>query len=103
MRLDLGAAQLVEHAVTTRQGTLAEELRQALQKLAEVEATLPMDDVRKKYERAVKGRDEDALSAVEGRTCVACYTEITAQHYNQLQQDQFVLCLNCCRILYRTE
>ena len=92
-----------ERGVQGRQDALAEEHRQSQQKLAEVEATLPQDELRTKYEREIRVRGEDALSGVQGRTCLACYTEITAQHYNELQQDQFVLCISCGRILYRAE
>jgi predicted nucleic acid-binding Zn-ribbon protein len=45
----------------------------------------------------------DALAAVQNRTCSSCYTEITAQQYNELLQQQVVLCKACGRILYLPE
>jgi predicted nucleic acid-binding Zn-ribbon protein len=43
------------------------------------------------------------MTAVEGQSCAACYTEITAQQYNELKQELFVLCKSCGRILYLPE
>jgi predicted nucleic acid-binding Zn-ribbon protein len=83
-----------------RQAELTEMHRQTLAQVTEVENTLPGGDVRAQYERQVKARGEDALSAVESRTCMACYTEITAEQSNQLQREQLVFCKNCGRILY---
>jgi predicted nucleic acid-binding Zn-ribbon protein len=85
-----------------RQAGLAEQLRQAQDSLQQVEATLPAD-VRPHYNRLIAARGEDALAAVQGRTCTACYTEITAQNYNELMQGQFVLCKSCGRYLYLPE
>jgi predicted nucleic acid-binding Zn-ribbon protein len=78
---------------------LTEELNQALRGIQEVEATLP-PDVHAQYSRLVAARGEDAMASVEHRTCMACYTEITAQNYNDLMRSQFVLCKNCGRALY---
>lgn len=80
----------------------AEQLRQTQRQLQEVETSLPAD-VRALYQRQVDARGEDALSVVQGRTCTACYTEITAQNYNELFQGQFVACKTCGRILYVSE
>jgi predicted nucleic acid-binding Zn-ribbon protein len=80
----------------------AEQLKQARQQIADVEATLPTD-VRPQYNRLIAAKGEDALSTVNGRTCSACYTEITAQNYNDLSQGNFVLCKSCGRMLYLPE
>ncbi len=81
---------------------LIEQLNQALQKIKEVETTLPTD-VRPQYDRLIAVRGEDALAAVQNRTCMACYTEITAQAYNDLMLSQFILCKSCGRALYLPE
>jgi predicted nucleic acid-binding Zn-ribbon protein len=78
---------------------LTAELNRALAAIKEVESTLP-GDVRPQYDRLVGARGEDAMAAVEHRTCMACYTEITAQSYNDLMLSQFVFCKNCGRALY---
>jgi predicted nucleic acid-binding Zn-ribbon protein len=85
-----------------RKVVLLEQLNQALQSLKEVEAGLP-EELALQYRRAVAARNEDALSAVQGRTCVACYTEITAQSYNDLLSGRVVVCKACGRILYLPE
>jgi predicted nucleic acid-binding Zn-ribbon protein len=68
-----------------------------------VEASLPAD-VRPVYERLVHARGEEALAAAQGgRTCSACYTEMTAQMHNDLLSGRLVLCKACGRILYLPE
>jgi predicted nucleic acid-binding Zn-ribbon protein len=86
----------------TRQVSLTEQLAATERTLTEVEATLP-DDVLTLYRRQVSARNEDAMAAVQGRTCVACYTEITAQSYNDLLAGRLVICKACGRILYLPE
>jgi len=95
------AARVVED-VQTRRNELTERLNEVHQKLKEVEASLPAD-VKAQYDRLLQARGEDALSSVQGRTCTACYTDITAQNYNELVQGQFVLCKTCGRMLYLPE
>jgi predicted nucleic acid-binding Zn-ribbon protein len=81
---------------------LTEQMNQALQQLKEVEATLP-EDIRVQFDRLIAARGDEAFSVVEERTCVACYTEITAQNRNDLLLGQFVLCKSCGRMLYLSE
>jgi predicted nucleic acid-binding Zn-ribbon protein len=79
--------------------SLTEQLNETVRQIKEVESTLPVD-VRPQYDRLVGARGEDAMAAVEHRTCMACYTEITAQSYNDLMLSQFVFCKSCGRVLY---
>jgi len=95
------AAQIVDD-IQTRRNRLTEELNSTHQKIAEVEANLT-GEVKTQYEPLVALRKEDALAAVQGRTCTACYTDITAQNFNDLRLDQFVVCKSCGRILYLQE
>jgi len=88
--------------IQARRHQLAEQLDAANKLVAEVEETLP-DDVKAPYRRLLAFKKEDALSPVQGRSCIACYTEVTAQNFNELKQDQFVVCKTCGRILYRVE
>jgi uncharacterized protein len=99
--IKLAKQELAEFEKTnqTRLVSLTEQLKEAQRQLTEVEAALP-DDVRTHYNRLVGARGEDALAAVQDRTCVACYTSITAQQHNELIQAQFVVCKSCGRILY---
>lgn len=95
------AAQVVDD-IQSKRNRLVDDLNATHQKIAAVEAALT-GDAKTYYERLVALRNEDALSPVEGRTCLACYTEITAQNHNELRLDQFVLCKSCGRILYLQE
>jgi predicted nucleic acid-binding Zn-ribbon protein len=98
--------QRFEQENAARTTALAEERQKTLRHLGEAEtqlsAALP-EEQREKYVRISKAKGEDALSAVEGRTCTACYTEVTAQQYNDLVQGAFMMCTSCGRILYLPE
>ena len=91
-----------EKNTEVRKTSLMELLTQALQSLKEVEATLP-EELEVQYRRMVTARNEDALAPVQGRTCVACYTEITAQAQNDLLSGRLAVCKACGRILYLPE
>ncbi len=91
-----------EKTVKTRRETLSQQLDETVRSLADVESTLP-PDIRPLYDRQVGARGEDAMAAVQNRTCMACYTEITNQAYNDLMLSQFVVCKSCGRVLYLPE
>jgi predicted nucleic acid-binding Zn-ribbon protein len=91
-----------ERGTTERLAGFAAQRQQTLTELAQVAATLP-DEVKPFYERQVKAKGEDALSGVENRTCIACYTELTAQHSNELNCGRFLTCKSCGRLLYLAE
>jgi len=91
-----------ERTSTERRAGMTEQLNKALAELKEIEVNLP-GDVQPLYNRLVTSRGEDGMSAVQGRTCLACYTEITAQMYNDLLTGRFVLCKNCGGLLYLQE
>ena len=55
------------------------------------------------YDRLIASKGEDAMSPVENKNCIACYTGITAQNYHDLVQGKFLLCKSCGRILYLPE
>src|SRR5262249_50815614 len=86
----------------TRLADLAKQLQDAQTQLAEAEGTLP-EEIKPQYARLTALKGEDALALVEGRTCTACYTEITPQSYNDLMRALFVLCKSCGRMLYLPE
>jgi len=67
--------------------------------LKTAEATLPAD-IRAQYDRLISAKGNDILSGVTGRTCSACYTEITSQMLNDLKMEAFMLCKNCGRMLF---
>jgi predicted nucleic acid-binding Zn-ribbon protein len=88
--------------VQTRRNEFTDRLNETLKSIHEVEVALP-DDVKALYHRLVLSKGESAMSSVQGRTCSACYTEITAQNHNDLLQERLVLCKSCGRILYLPE
>ncbi len=91
-----------ESAMQERLASYQTQLTETRQQLQEREAVLPAN-LRAQYERVVAAMGHEALSSVQGHSCAACYTEITAQQYNELQQELFVLCKSCGRILYLPE
>jgi uncharacterized protein len=95
------AAQ-VERDYQARMADLAGQRDRVMQELTQVEATLP-EDFKPQYDRLIHSKAEDAMTAVTGKTCVACYTEITTQNYNDLVQGFFILCKSCGRMLYLAE
>lgn len=91
-----------ESGMTERLTGYRRQLAEALKQLHEQEVGLPAS-LRVQYERNIAATGPDALTSVQGQTCAACYTEITAQQYNELQQELFVSCRSCGRILYLPE
>ncbi|HZZ80666.1 MAG TPA: C4-type zinc ribbon domain-containing protein [Gemmataceae bacterium] len=77
----------------------ADEKARAIAELQAIEATLPAD-VKPQYDRLIAAKGTDSISGVNGRTCSACYTEVTPQMLNELKRDVFLLCKNCGRMLY---
>lgn len=75
------------------------QLAQTQQQLQVQEAAIAAN-LRPQYDRVVAAQGHNAMSPVEGRSCAACHTEITAQQYCELQQELFVVCKSCGRILY---
>jgi predicted nucleic acid-binding Zn-ribbon protein len=88
--------------VGERLESLQGQLAGAQAQLQEAEVRIP-PDVRLQYNRAVGAMGAEALAAVQNRNCSACYTAITAQHYNELWMGMFVVCRSCGRILYLPE
>jgi predicted nucleic acid-binding Zn-ribbon protein len=92
------AAQF-ERDSEARLAGLREQLAAVQQQVAAAEAELPAE-IKPLYQRLINARGADGLTVVQNRTCVACYTGITPQNYNELLMEQFVMCKSCGRILY---
>jgi predicted nucleic acid-binding Zn-ribbon protein len=89
-----------EKGVDERLANLKAQLADAQGQLQQIETELPAD-LRQQFDRVVNAMGPDALAAVVNRTtCSSCYTEITAQNYNDLQIGNLVMCKACGRILY---
>jgi predicted nucleic acid-binding Zn-ribbon protein len=91
-----------EQGAQARLDDLQAQLRKTQERLKLIETEVP-ENVRVQYNRIVGAHGPDALAVVQGRTCSCCYTEITAQNYNDLQQCAFVVCKACGHILYLPE
>jgi predicted nucleic acid-binding Zn-ribbon protein len=76
-----------------------QERDRARGELTEVEKNVP-DDIRPIYEKMTTAKGVEALAAIEGRICSACYTEVTPQMGNEINRGAFVLCKSCGRMLY---
>ena len=77
----------------------AQERDKALGELAEVEKNIP-PEIREMFDKMVKFKGVEAMSAVEGRTCLECRTDVTSQMQNELLRGMFAVCRSCGRILY---
>jgi hypothetical protein len=95
-------AATFEKGTAERTATLAAHLAETQAKLKEVEATVPAD-IRTLYNRIVTAMGPDGFASVQDRTCTACHTGLTAQTYTDVQQNTFVVCKSCGRILYLAE
>jgi predicted nucleic acid-binding Zn-ribbon protein len=88
-----------EKGISERQAGLNSELATTNERLKQVEAEIP-EKYRGQYNRLIATMGADALAVVQGHTCDACHTEITVQSFHELQQNLFVACKSCYRILY---
>jgi predicted nucleic acid-binding Zn-ribbon protein len=91
-----------EKGAGDRLADLQKQLTDAQTQLKTAEADLPRA-LLPAYNRLINAMGADALSQMNGRTCVACSTEITAQNNNDLLIGNFVSCKACGRILYLPE
>jgi len=92
----------VEKDLQDRLARFAQEREAALKQLAEVEANLD-EDLKTLYKRLVAAKGNEALAQLSGRSCTACYTEVTPQTFNDLAHGRYALCKSCGRILYFAE
>jgi predicted nucleic acid-binding Zn-ribbon protein len=91
-----------EQESAPRKESLTAQLNETTARLQGLEAEIPPDH-RAQYNRTVSSLGADGMAAVSDRACTACYTEITAKALGQLQQEEFVVCKSCGRILYLPE
>jgi predicted nucleic acid-binding Zn-ribbon protein len=91
-----------ESEAGARRGELMTHLTELQAQLKQAEAQVPAD-LRTQYARIITAKGHDGLAVVKGRTCSACYTEITVQNYTDMKQGHSGLCKSCGRILYLPE
>jgi predicted nucleic acid-binding Zn-ribbon protein len=95
------AAKLEKQVASTIDGIQADVARLEAE-LKKAESELP-DDFKADYERAVRGRGEDALASVEGEVCGGCFQQLRANNMNDLYMGRSVFCGSCGRFLYLAE
>jgi uncharacterized protein len=106
--MEKGVRQAKEEAAAFEKGTaernagLTAHLAETQARLKEVDATVPAD-IRTQYNRIVTAMGPDGFAAVRDRNCTNCHTALTVQIATDVQQDMFVVCRSCGRILYLSE
>lgn len=88
-----------EAEVAPKKGLWDAELAATLAKIKEIEPGVPKAK-RASFDRTVSSMGHDGFAGVRGHTCTGCQGEITAQQRNELEDEQFVMCRACGRILY---
>lgn len=81
-----------------------EEIQKSLQQLnAEREQLVPQvnNEVLKKYEKILAGKNGLALVAVKNHACQGCHMNMPPQVISEIRlNDKFIICENCTRFLY---
>ena len=92
----------LKQRITAEQQTLEIDISRTTDELATAEQELPAA-FKAEYERVVKSRGENALTAVESEMCGGCFRMITPQMVNELHMARPVFCKSCGRMLYLAE
>lgn len=74
-------------------------LEEAKQQYAEKKMVIS-EDWRRILDRQELTEAADALAALTGRSCSACYTEVTAQQVTMINSGKIEACKNCGKLLY---
>ena len=61
------------------------------------------EDVREKYDRVVKQKGADGMTAVDGQTCGGCYQQLTGNMLSDVMLGRIITCRSCGRLLYLPE
>jgi len=91
-----------EADVAPRRAMWEGELAAARAKLKEIEPGVPKAN-RAAFDKTVASMGHDGFASVRGRNCEGCQGEIPQQVRNDLEDDLFVMCRSCGRILYLAE
>jgi hypothetical protein len=81
---------------------LQTRLAEAKQLVEEKRALLP-EDWLKPFQRLELTEGAEALASLNGRSCSACYTEVTAQQFALINSGRINACKTCGRLLYIPE
>lgn len=78
------------------------EMTSTLAKIKEIEPGVPKVH-RASFDRTIESLGHDGFAGIRELTCSGCQGEITQQQRNELEDEQFVMCRSCGRILYLTD
>jgi predicted nucleic acid-binding Zn-ribbon protein len=88
--------------VKAESGRLEAEVARIRGDLQTAEKDLAVD-VREKYDRVVKQKGADGMSAVDGQTCGGCYQQLTGNMLSDVLLGRIIICRSCGRLLYLPE
>ena len=74
-------------------------LDEAKKMFAQKKMLIPVD-WRKVFDRQELSEGADALAPLTGRSCSACYTDVTAQQVTMISSGKVEACKNCGKLLY---
>lgn len=89
-----------EKEAGTKKNDLDSLLLEHKNRLAQLEPLIP-SEYTQGYFRTKKATFQDCLASVEDRTCNACQVTITTQMENEIDDNRYVTCKSCGRILYQ--
>lgn len=78
---------------------LQDRLEEAKKLAAEKAALLP-DEFKKEYRRVELTEGSDTLAPLNGKSCSACYTDVTSQQFTIIKSGKISACKTCARLLY---
>jgi predicted nucleic acid-binding Zn-ribbon protein len=88
-----------EVEIAPKRATWEAEMAATQAKIKELELGIPKV-IRAAYDKTVASMGHDGFAIVREQTCGGCRGEITSQMQNELEDDAFVMCRSCGRILY---
>ncbi len=91
-----------KQGVESSAATIRSDVAQLEIDLAEAERGLPAD-LKADYERVVRSKGADSLSAADDGVCLGCGQQITLNMQNELRLSKLVFCKSCGRLLYLSD
>jgi hypothetical protein len=110
------AVPAAEEAIAAARRKLADEEARVAAEVTQLEAEVARisgdvqateqdlaEDLREKYQRAVRHKGADGMAAADGRDCGGCHQQITSNQLSELLGGRIVTCRSCGRLLYTPE
>jgi predicted nucleic acid-binding Zn-ribbon protein len=110
------AVPAAEEAIAAARRKLADEEARVAAEVTQLEAEVVRisgdvqateqdlaEDLREKYQRAVRHKGADGMAAADGRDCGGCHQQITSNQLSELLGGRIVTCRSCGRLLYTPE